>query len=158
MGQNYGQTDKRTDRRTYDPNTRCPKRTFQAWGIKIKSHDFAMNCEIWNQQKQANSENCGPRQQLWPWSRLRSRSQHGANWKGWSQGSCMPNISVLSLILQKIWARLKFLWQTDGLTDRRMSFNVPHFHEKQGTITSSWVCPKQNYYFYTSSEKVTEAV
>ena len=32
----------------------------------------------------------------------------------------MPNINALSLILQKIWARLKFLWQTDrhtGQTD-----------------------------------------
>ena len=51
----------------------------------------------------------------------RSRSQHGANWKGLSQGSCTPNIKALSLILQKIWARLKFLWQTDrqGHTEGR---------------------------------------
>ena len=50
----------------------------------------------------------------------RSRSWHRAYWKGLSQGSCIPNINALSLILQKIWARLKFLWQTEG----RMSFNV----------------------------------
>ena len=60
-------------------------------------------------------------QQIWPWKR--SRSQHGANWKGLSQGSCMPNINALPLILKNIWARLKFLWQTDGQrdgqTDRR---------------------------------------
>ena len=30
VGQNYGQTDGRTD----DPNTRCPRRTFQAGGHK----------------------------------------------------------------------------------------------------------------------------
>ena len=29
-----GQTDRRTDGRTDDPNTRCPRRTFQAGGIK----------------------------------------------------------------------------------------------------------------------------
>ena len=44
----------------------------------------------------------------------RSKSTHGTNQKGLSQGSCMPNINGLSLILQKIWVRLKFLWQTDG--------------------------------------------
>ena len=30
-----GQTDKRTNRQTDDPNTRCPRRTFQAGGIKM---------------------------------------------------------------------------------------------------------------------------
>ena len=30
-----GQTDRQTDRRTDDPITRCPRRTFQAGGIKI---------------------------------------------------------------------------------------------------------------------------
>ena len=38
MGWNYGWTDKRTDGRTDDPNTRCPRRTFQAGGIKSYSH------------------------------------------------------------------------------------------------------------------------
>ena len=47
----------------------------------------------------------------------RSRSPHGTNGKDLSQGSCMPNINALSSILQKLWARLKFLWQTDGQTD-----------------------------------------
>ena len=70
-------------------------------------------------------------QQLWPWGR--SRSLHSANWKGLSQGWCLPNINALSLILQKIWARLKFLRQTDWRTNRQMSFNVPHFRERRGT-------------------------
>ena len=64
----------------------------------------------------------------------RSRSPHGTNGKDLSQGSCMPNINALSLILQKIWPRLKFLWQTDGQTDRgtdgRMIFNVPTLSRK----------------------------
>ena len=56
----------------------------------------------------------------WPWSRSRSkqRSRHGANWKDFFQGSFMPNINVISLILQKIWAMLKFLWQTEGRTNK----------------------------------------
>ena len=61
------------------------------------------------------------------------RSWYGANWKGLSQGSCMPNINALSLILQKIWARLKFLGRTDRGTDRRMSSNVPLFCKRRGT-------------------------
>ena len=54
--------------------------------------------------KQANSKNCGPS----PSNKFdlevgqRSRSSHGTNRKGFSQGSCMPNINALSLILQKI--------------------------------------------------------
>ena len=40
-GRNYGQTDRQTDGRTNgrtdDPITRCPRRTFQAGGIKINS-------------------------------------------------------------------------------------------------------------------------
>ena len=56
----------------------------------------------------------------WPWSRSRSkqRSRHDANWKDFFQGSFMPNINVISLILQKIWAMLKFLWQTEGRTNK----------------------------------------
>ena len=69
------------------------------------------------------------RQQLWPWRR--SRSRHGVTWNGLSQGPCMPNINALSLILQKIWVRLKILWQTD----ERMRFNVPTHSRKRGTIT-----------------------
>ena len=72
--------------------------------------------------KQANSKNCGPppgnKFDLGVGQRSRSRSLHGINRKGLSQGSCMPNINALSLILQKIWARLKFLWQRDWQTDR----------------------------------------
>ena len=32
--QTDGRTDRRTDGQTDDPNTRCPRRTFQAGGIK----------------------------------------------------------------------------------------------------------------------------
>ena len=41
-----GRTDGRTDRQTDDPITRCPRRTFQAWGIKI-----------WFQQKGLTTRN-----------------------------------------------------------------------------------------------------
>ena len=84
---------------------------------------------LWNTEplattnnKQANTENCGPlhSNKFDLKKGQRSRSRHGANWKGLSQGPCMPNTNALSLILQKIWARLKFLWQTDGRTDRGM--------------------------------------
>ena len=64
----------------------------------------------------------------------RSRSQYGTNRKGLSQWSFIPNINAVSLKLQQIWARLKFLWQTEGQTDRRMSFNVPRFRGRRGTI------------------------
>ena len=39
-----GQTDKQTDGRTDDPNTRCPRRTFQAGGIKNKICVFPATC------------------------------------------------------------------------------------------------------------------
>ena len=32
-------TDRQTDGQTYDPNTRCPRRTFQAGGIKINVNE-----------------------------------------------------------------------------------------------------------------------
>ena len=78
---------------------------------------------------------------------------HGTNRKGLSQGSCMPNINALSLILQKIWARLKFLWQTDGWTDGQMSFNVPRFRERQGTIML-WDLKMKNHGHDGSTEKM----
>ena len=85
--------------------------------------------------KQANLKNCGPS----PSNKFdlevgqRSRSSHGTNRKGFSQGSCMPNINALSLILQKIWAMLKFLWQTDWGTDRQTDeFQGPLFSQKAG--------------------------
>ena len=50
----------------------------------------------------------------------------------------MPSIKALPVIVQKLWPRLKFLWQTDrqtdGLTDGRMRFNVPALLRKWGTI------------------------
>ena len=47
-----GRTDGRTDRQTDDPITRCPRRTFQAWGIKNlvstkRSYHKKYTCEIW---------------------------------------------------------------------------------------------------------------
>ena len=67
--------------------------------------------------------------------RSRSKSQHGVTWKGLSQGSCMPNINALSLIIQKIWVRLKFLCSTDGQREGRMRFNVPTLSQKRGKKT-----------------------
>ena len=56
--------------------------------------------------KQANSKNCGSppgnKFDLEIGQRSRSRSPYGTNGKDFSQGSCMPNINALSLILQKI--------------------------------------------------------
>ena len=63
----------------------------------------------------------------------RSRSPYGTNRNDLSQGSCMPNINALSFILQKIWARFKILWQTDG----QMSFNFPRFRERRRTIKTT---------------------
>ena len=85
------------------------------------------------QKEQANSKNCGPP----PGNKFvleigqRSRSSHGTNRKGLSQEWCMPNINALSLILQKIWARLKFVWQTDGQMDE-WDLMSPRFRESGG--------------------------
>ena len=46
-----------------------------------------------------------------------SRSRHGTTGKVLSQGTHMPSIKALSIIVQKLWPKLKFLWQTD--TGRR---------------------------------------
>ena len=80
------------------------------------------------------------RQQIWPWdrSKVKVRSQFGTNKKGLSQWSFIPNINAVSLKLQKIWARLKFLWQRDRRIDRQMSFNVPRFRERRGTKIIVW--------------------
>ena len=49
-----GQTDGQTDGRTDDPNTRCPRRTFQAGGIKMTLN----TCErvIWNKIRVFDTE------------------------------------------------------------------------------------------------------
>ena len=39
------QTDRQTDKQTDDPNTRCPRRTFQARGIKILFHRLSLNIQ-----------------------------------------------------------------------------------------------------------------
>ena len=56
----------------------------------------------------------------WHWSRSMFKVTTWGQLKG-LQGSCMPNINALSLILQKIWVRLIFCdrWR-DGQTDRWM--------------------------------------
>ena len=63
--------------------------------------------------QQANSENCGPplgnKFDLEVGQRLPSRSQHGTTGKVLSQGTHMPSIKALSVIVQKLWPRLKFL-------------------------------------------------
>ena len=58
----------------------------------------------------------------------------------------MPSIKALSVKVQKLLPRLKFLWRTDGQTDRgtdgqtdrRMRFNVPTLSRKRGTKTYLW--------------------
>ena len=102
----------------------------------VAFHSF--ESKLWlldRQNKQANSENYGhpPGNNFDLEVCQRSRSRHGANWKGLSQGSCMTNINALSFRLQKILARLKFLWQTEGQTDGWTNFNVPRFRERRGT-------------------------
>ena len=47
----------------------------------------------------------------------RSRSRHGIIGEVLSQRTHMPSIKALPVIVQKLWPRLKFLWQTDGLTN-----------------------------------------
>ena len=91
---------------------------------------------------QANSDNCCPRAGKinWPWSRSRSkqRSRHGANWKDFFQGSFMPNINVISLILQKIWAMLKILRQTEGRTNKPIDGRTSGFSQKCGGKIAFW--------------------
>ena len=63
--------------------------------------------------EQANSENCGPplgnKFDLEEGQRSPSRSRHGTIGKVLSQGTHMPSIKALSVIVQKLWPRLKFL-------------------------------------------------
>ena len=70
------------------------------------------------------------------------RSRHGTIGKVLSQRTHMPNIKVLPIIVQKLWPRLKFLWQTDRRTNsnRRMRFNVPMLSRKRGTIIHIGFC------------------
>ena len=97
--------------------------------------NFIHTLYFWYQCKQANSKNCGPppgnKFDLEIGQRSRSRSAHGTNRQGLSQWSCMPSINALSLILQKIWARLKFLWRTEGQTDE-WDLMSPRFRKSGG--------------------------
>ena len=67
-----------------------------------------------------------------------SRSQHGTIGKVLSQRTHMPSIKALPVMVQKLWPRLKFLWQTDRQTDRRTDewdLMSPRFRESGGQKT-----------------------
>ena len=88
---------------------------------KLK-YSIYTQCTI--EYEQANLENCDPPLgnkfdlevvQRSPW-----RSRYGTTRKVLSQGTHMQsiNLKALSVIVQKLWPRLKFLWQTDRQRDR----------------------------------------
>ena len=102
--------------------------------------------ELWPWK--ANSENSGPLcgEKFDPEVCQMSRSLHTVKWKGLSQGSCKPYINALSLVLQKIWARFKFMWHSDKCTDgQRFILSLACVGQNsKGCILSSWVmCVKQ---------------
>ena len=111
---------------------------------------------------QANSENCGSplgnKFDLEVGQRSPSRSWHGITRKVLSQGTHMPSIKALSVIVQKLWPRLKFLWQTDDRqTDRQRDRRTneilcPHDFAKAGdnnieNVEVWWGCFKILGYF-----------
>ena len=88
------------------PEKCCPCFIFALWS-KLNSKLGYLN------YIQANSENCGPplgnKFDLEEGQRSPSRSRHGTTGKVLSQGTHMPSIKALSVIVQKLWPRLKFL-------------------------------------------------
>ena len=91
------------------------------------------------EKQQANSGNCGPplgnKFDLEVGQRSPSRSRHGTIGKVLSQRTHMPNIKALPVIVQKLWPRLKFLWQTDRQTEGRTDewdLMSPRFRESGG--------------------------
>ena len=101
------------------------------------------SCSFLVMLTQANSENCGPplgnKFDLEVGQRSPSRSRHGTTGKVLSQGTHMPSIKALSVIVQKLWPRLKFLWQTDRGRDGRTEGQTdewdlmsPRFRESGG--------------------------
>ena len=66
-----------------------------------------------SETKQANSENCGPQLGIKfdyeVGQRSRSRSRYETVGKVLSQGTHMPSIKALSVIVQKFLPRFKFL-------------------------------------------------
>ena len=119
---------------------------------------------VWNREK--NSENCGPLHDIFDLEvgqRSRSRLRHGTSWKGLPQGSCKININALSLILQKIWARLMFLWRTDGHTDKWVLMS-PAFKKvgdkntcrQHGTYKMTFSPQNQNTCIYVGGSKSSE--
>ena len=82
--------------------------------------------------KMKNSENCGPpaRQQIWPWS----RSKVTVKVTTWyhRKGLVTKNTHIkYPVIVQKLWPRLKFLWQTDRQTEA----------QRDGQTNEIW-CPR----------------
>ena len=102
------------------------------------------------------------KQQIWTWNRSKVKVKAWCQMKGLSQGTCMPNINALSLILQKIWARFKFLWQTDRKTDRRMNkewvLMFAAFNKAWATTTTTignhWYLGFDNYMVYLIGVKL----
>ena len=70
-------------------------------------------------------------QQIWPWIRPKVTTWY--HQKG-LQRTHMPSIKVLPVIVQKLWRRLRFLWQTDGQTDGKSDLKSPRFRKSGGTI------------------------
>ena len=103
-----------------------------------KTLTFALTFFKWTSGNK-NWENCGPplgnKFDLGKGQRSPSRSRHGTTRKVLSQGTHMPIIKALSVIVQKLWPRLKFLWQTDRQTHRQRDewdLMSPRFRESGG--------------------------
>ena len=114
-------TNKRTDRQTDDPITRCPRRTFQAGGIKIM-----VPCE----RSCHNEYTCNMKaisllvRKLWPKLKFfKSRSNFKVKIMRSKimvpcERSChkeytnyhLKDVSLLACLVRKLWPRLKFLF------------------------------------------------
>ena len=130
------------------------QKTCTKTSYKVAPVTKVANISWWhhNNRQQANSENCGPplgnKFDLEVGQRSLLRSRHGTIGKVLSQRIHMPSIKALPVIVQKLWPRLKFLWRTDGQTDRgtdgqtdrRMRFNVPVLSRKRGTTSKRECC------------------
>ena len=86
--------------------------TVQVW--LLYDHPNFKYCTLYTSEtEQANSENCGPplgnKFDLEKGQTSLSRSRHGTTGKVLSQGTHMPSIKALSVIVHKLWPRLKFL-------------------------------------------------
>ena len=90
---------------------------FCIWFTSVGMHvDIKRNRKYDFWMIHTQSENCdSPSSHKWPLSRWMVKVMACVIWKGLSQGSCIPNMNALSLILQKIWHLLSFA--TKGQTD-----------------------------------------